>query len=342
MTTVGVAGATGLVGRTILAILAQRAFPVDELRVFASARSAGNKLETAWGEVEVEDLAEADPGGIDLALFSAGGERSRAHAGRFVGQGAVVVDNSSTFRLDPQVPLVVVGVNDADLDAHRGLVANPNCTTIDLVMAAAPLHRRAGLRKVVVSSYQSVSGSGQRGIDELLRQVDALRADHQALVAGGWHAPRSEVFARPIGWNVIPYAGREEEDGYTDEEWKLVRESRKILGLLDLAVEPTCVRVPVAVGHAVSASLWFERPVSREEAAEVLEDAPGVELWQEEIPTPLDSAGRDEVLIGRLRETLGEPGGLNLWVVGDNLRKGAALNAVQIGEKLLERGDLSD
>lgn len=340
MTTVGVAGATGLVGRTILAILAERAFPVDELRVFASARSAGNKLETAWGEVEVEDLAEADAQGIDLALFSAGGERSRAHAGRFVEQGAVVVDNSSTFRMDPQVPLVVVGVNDADLEAHRWLVANPNCTTINLVMAAAPLHRRAGLRKVVASSYQSVSGSGQRGVDELRRQVTTLGTDHEALAAGGWKDPGSEVYARPIGWNVVPFAGTEVEGGYTDEEWKLVGETRKILGLPALALEATCVRVPVAVGHGVSASLWFERPVSSEEAAEVLRDAPGVELWEEGIPTPLDSAGRDEVLVGRLRETLGEPGGLNLWVVGDNLRKGAALNAVQIGEQLLELGQI--
>jgi aspartate-semialdehyde dehydrogenase len=214
MTTVGVAGGTGLVGRTILAILAERAFPVDELRVFASARSAGNKLETEWGEVEVEDLAEADPLGIDLALFSAGGERSRAHAGRFIEQGAVVVDNSSTFRMNPEVPLVLVGVNDADLDGHRGLVANPNCTTINLVMAAAPLHRRAGLRKVVASSYQSVSGSGQRGMDELRRQVAALGADHEALLAGGWNDPGSEVYARPIGWNVVPFAGTEDEGGY--------------------------------------------------------------------------------------------------------------------------------
>ncbi|MGH9167178.1 MAG: aspartate-semialdehyde dehydrogenase [Acidimicrobiia bacterium] len=341
MTTVGVAGATGLVGRTILAILAERAFPVDELRVFASTRSAGSKLETAWGEVEVEDLAEADPGGIDLALFSAGAERSRAHAGRFVERGAVV-DNSSAFRMDPQVPLVVVGVNDADLDAHRGLVANPNCTTIALVMAAAPLHRRAGLRKVVASSYQSVSGSGQRGIAELRRQVTALGADHEALAAGGWKDPGSEVYARPIGWNVIPFAGTEAEGGYTDEEWKLVGETRKILGLPGLALEATCVRVPVAVGHAVSASLWFEQPVTSEGAAGVLRDSPGVELWEEGIPTPLDAAGRDEVLVGRLRETLGEPGGINLWVVSDNLRKGAALNAVQIGEQLLELGQIGD
>ncbi|MDP8958357.1 MAG: aspartate-semialdehyde dehydrogenase [Actinomycetota bacterium] len=334
MTRVGLVGATGLVGRTMLVILAERQFPVDDLRVFASPRSAGTKLETAWGEVEVEDLAEADPRGLQLGLFSAGAQRSRQHAPRFVERGAVVIDNSSAFRMDPQVPLVVAGVNDADLDRHRGIVANPNCTTMDLAVAVAPLHERAGLRSVVASSYQSVSGSGQRAVDELVRQVEALGAERQALASGAWSDPGCEVYSRPIGWNVIPFAGQPGEGGHTEEEWKLVNETRKILGVSDLAVEATCVRVPVMVGHGVATSLWFDRPLGVEEASQVLRQAPGVELWEEVVPTPLDAAGRDEVLVGRLRQTLGTPGGLSMWVVGDNLRKGAALNAVQLAELL--------
>lgn len=333
MTRVAVVGATGAVGRTMLAILGEREFPIDELRLFASAGSAGAKLDTYWGELEVEELDSVDPAGIDLALFSAGAERSRAHIPRFVEAGAVVVDNSSAFRLDPAVPLVVAGVNDTALGSHRGIVANPNCTTMNLTMAVAPLHRAAGLRSMVVASYQAVSGSGRRGIEELTRQVAALGEDPEALLEGGWVEPGSEVYPRPIGWNVIPWAGGPAEAGYTDEEWKLVRESRKILGAPRLAVEATCVRVPVVVGHAVAASLRFERPLGLEEAAALLSAAPAVELWGERPPTPLDATGRDEVLVGRLRETM-DGGGINLWVVGDNLRKGAALNAVQLAEAL--------
>lgn len=329
----GVVGATGAVGRTMLRILEEREFPVDALRLFASARSAGCKLDTAWGRVEVEDLETADPQGLDVALFSAGGERSLRHAPRFAAAGAVVVDNSSAFRMDPEVPLVVVGVND-HAAAHRpkGIIANPNCTTMDLLMAVAPLHRRAGLERMVATSYQSVSGSGQKGIDELLRQTDLLREDPQALQVGGWSDPGGEVYPRPIGFNVIPFAGSEKDAGYTDEEWKLVNETRKILEAPDVKVEPTCVRVPVLVGHGIAASLWFRRPLPVEEALEVLGEAPGVRVWADTVPTPLDSAGLDDVLVGRVRATLGEPGGINLWVVGDNLRKGAALNAVQIAE----------
>ena len=334
MTSVAVVGATGVVGRTMVAILEERGFPVTSLRLMASERSAGRKVDTKWGEVEVEELASADPKGIDIALFSAGGERSRAHAPRFVNAGAVVVDNSSAFRGEPDVPLVVVGVNDEAVTAHRGLVANPNCTTMTLMMAAAPLHRAAGLVSMVATSYQSVSGSGQQGIDELLRQNSDLGGDVDALVSGGWKDPGPEVYVRPIGFNVLPFAGSEVEAGYTDEEMKLVNESRKILDLPDLAVEPTCVRVPVLVGHGIAATLRFRRPVSADEAVSILSEAPGVEVWRDRVPTPLDSAGRDEVLVGRVRETVGEPGGVNLWAVGDNLRKGAALNAVQIAELL--------
>jgi aspartate-semialdehyde dehydrogenase len=331
---VAVVGATGAVGRTMRAILESRDFALGSLRLLASERSAGSIIETSWGEVEIEDLALADPSGIDIALFSAGGDRSRAHAPRFADAGAVVIDNSSAFRMDPSVPLIVAGVNDAAVGAHRGIIANPNCTTMTLMMAAGPLHRAAGLRSMVATSYQSVSGSGQQGVVELVEQTDLLRTDLDALMTGGWADPRPSLYDRPIGFNVLPLAGSVTEQGYTDEEWKLVNESRKILDLPGLHVEPTCVRVPVLVGHGVVGSLRFERPIEPDEATEILERAPGVQVWTDEVPTPLDSAGIDDVLVGRIRPTVGHPGGINLWVVGDNLRKGAALNAVQIAELL--------
>ena len=331
---VAVVGATGAVGRTMRAILESRDFALGSLRLLASERSAGSVLDTRWGEVEIEDLALADPSGIDIALFSAGGDRSRDHAPRFADAGAMVIDNSSAFRMDPSVPLIVAGVNDAAVGAHRGIIANPNCTTMTLMMAAGPLHRAAGLRSMVATSYQSVSGSGQQGVVELVEQTDLLRPDLDALMTGGWEDPRPSLYTRPIGFNVLPLAGSVTEQGYTDEEWKLVNESRKILDLPGLHVEPTCVRVPVLVGHGVVASLRFERPIEADEATEILESAPGVQVWDDRVPTPLDSAGIDDVLVGRIRPTVGHPGGINLWVVGDNLRKGAALNAVQIAELL--------
>jgi aspartate-semialdehyde dehydrogenase len=330
-----VVGATGAVGRAMISILEERAFPVSDLRLFASARSAGTKVDTQWGKIEVEDLASADPTGIDIALFSAGGDRSRQYAPVFAAAGAVVIDNSSAFRMQPEVPLVVAGVNDAAAALHEGIIANPNCTTMDLMMAVAPLHRAAGLRSMIATSYQSVSGSGQRGMDELTREVGQLGADLPALVNGGWQDPGGVVYPRPIAWNVIPFAGSLQSEGYTDEEWKFVNESRKILDIPDLKVEPTCVRVPVMVGHGIVASLWFDRSVSPEEAEALLEAADGVAVWKDKVPTPLDSAGIDDVLVGRIRATVGTPGGINLWAVGDNLRKGAALNAVQIAELLV-------
>lgn len=330
-----VVGATGAVGRTALDILAARDFPMGRLRLLASARSAGRKLPTAWGKVEVEDLDDADPRGIQVAIFSAGASRSRAHAPRFVEAGAVVIDNSSCFRMDPSVPLVVADVNDHALRSHQGIIANPNCTTMVLMMAVAPLHREAGLRSMVATSYQSVSGSGQRGVSELSEQIEHFAGDRPGLMQGGWTDPGSRVYTRPIGFNVLPLAGSETDRHYTDEEWKLVNESRKILEHEELAVEPTCVRVPVMVGHGLAASAWFDRPVSRLQALEILSEAPGVEVWNDLPPTPLDSAGGDRTLVGRVRETVGSPGGLNLWAVGDNLRKGAALNAVQLTERLM-------
>ncbi|MEX2251409.1 MAG: aspartate-semialdehyde dehydrogenase [Acidimicrobiia bacterium] len=332
---VAVVGATGAVGRTMQAILDERDFPLGSIRLLASARSAGSVVETAWGEVLVEDLAQADPSGIDIALFSAGGARSREFAPRFAAAGAVVIDNSSAFRMEPEVPLVVAGVNDAEATRHKGIIANPNCTTMTLMMVAGPLHRAAGLRSMTATSYQSVSGSGQQGVDELIEQTDRLRPDLGALMTGGWIDPEPSLFARPIGFNVLPLLGSVTEQGYTDEEWKLVYESRKILGIPDLQVEPTCVRVPVLVGHGVAATLRFDRPMDADEAREILGVAPGVQVWEDRVPTPLDSAGIDDVLVGRIRPTVGEPGGINLWVVGDNLRKGAALNAVQIAELLV-------
>lgn len=301
----------------------------------ASARSAGASVETWLGEIEVEDLAHADPGGVDIALFSAGGDRSREHAARFVDAGAVVIDNSSAYRMDSQVPLVVADVNDEAAGDHRGIIANPNCTTMTLMMAAGPLHETAGLVSMVATSYQSVSGSGQQGVAELLAQTEHFSGDIDSVMRGGWDEPGLTAYPRPIGFNVLPFAGDESDSGYTTEELKLVNESRKILALPDLKVEPTCVRVPTLVGHGVAATLRFERRVSADEAMAVLASAPGVALWKDRVPTPLDSAGIDEVLVGRLRETIGEPGGINLWVVGDNLRKGAALNAVQIAELLV-------
>ncbi len=315
---VAVVGATGAVGRTLLSVLDERDFPMAELRLMASARSAGSVATTRWGEIEIEDLELADPEGVDIAIFSAGAERSRTHAPRFASAGAVVVDNSSAFRNDPAVPLVVAGVNDHAVSSHRGIVSNPNCTTMALMVAAGPLHRAAGIGRMVATSYQSVSGSGQRGMDELKNQI-----------AG---RPATDLYVRPIAYNVIPYAGTVTDAGYTDEEWKLVNESRKILDAPGLAVEPTCVRVPVMVGHSVAATMHFSRPVLLEEALGILSEAPGGELWIDRVPTPLDAAGKDTVLIGRVRQTLGDEGGINLWVVGDNLRKGAALNAVQVAE----------
>ncbi len=334
--TVAIVGATGAVGTTMLSILEERSFPASDLRLMASARSAGRRIATAWGEVEVEDLATADPSGIDIALFSAGAGRSKEHAPRFVAAGATVVDNSSAFRMDPSVPLVVAQVNDAAAASHRGIVANPNCTTMALMMAAGPLHDAARIRRMTATSYQSVSGSGQTGMDVLTHELEILGKDRELLASGGWSDPGGDLYSRPIGFNVLPHAGNFTELGHTDEEWKLVNETRKILDDDDILVEPTCVRVPTMVGHGIAATMFFETPLSLDEAVDVLASAPGTQLWGDDtVPTPLDSAGIDDVLIGRVRPTLGEAGGISLWTVGDNLRKGAALNAVQLAELVL-------
>ncbi len=333
---VAIVGATGAVGTTMLEILISRRFPISELRLMASSRSAGRVVPTTWGEVTVEDLATADPAGIDIALFSAGGGRSKEYAPPFAAAGAVVIDNSSAFRMDEAVPLVVVDVNDHAAADHQGIIANPNCTTMTVMMAAGPLHRAAGLERMIATSYQSVSGSGQTGMDVLAHEIDVLGKDRELLAGGGWSEPGSDVYSRPIGFNVLPHAGSFTEQGYTDEEWKLVNETRKILEAPDILVEPTCVRVPVMVGHGIAATMFFSRPLDVAEATSILAAAPGAQVWgDDKVPTPLDSAGIDDALIGRIRPTLGEPGGISLWTVADNLRKGAALNAVQIAELLI-------
>jgi aspartate-semialdehyde dehydrogenase len=334
---VAIVGATGAVGTTMRSILEERRFPLESLRLMASERSAGSVVDTRWGQITVEDLATADPSGIDIALFSAGGARSLEFAPKFVEAGATVIDNSSAFRMDDDVPLVVANVNDSAIKEHRGIVANPNCTTMAIMMAAGPLHRAAGLKSMVATSYQSVSGSGQTGMTQLSKEILALGGDQDALVSGTWTDPGGDLYTRPIAFNVLPLAGTITEAGYTDEEWKLVNETRKILDRDDIGVEPTCVRVPVMVGHGIAASMWFDRSVDLDEAVAVLGDAPGVQLWDDrKVPTPLDSAGIDDVLVGRLRETVGHPGGISLFAIGDNLRKGAALNAVELAEFLVD------
>ncbi|MEZ5175253.1 MAG: aspartate-semialdehyde dehydrogenase [Acidimicrobiia bacterium] len=334
---VAIVGATGAVGTTMLAILAERGFPLSDLRLMASHRSAGTKVGTPWGELTIEDLALADPAGVDIALFSAGAARSLEYAPGFVNAGAAVIDNSSAFRMREDVPLVVAGVNDAAIKEHKGIVANPNCTTMTLLMAAGPLHHAAGLKFLMATSYQSVSGTGQTGIRQLETEVEFFADSHEALTTGGWEDPGGEVYARPIAFNVVPLAGAITDDGYSDEEWKLVNETRKILERETIAIEPTCVRVPVLVGHAIAATMWFDRRMDLDEAVAILGTARGIQLWDDRrVPTPLDSAGIDDVLVGRLRETTGTAGGISLFAIGDNLRKGAALNAVELAELLVD------
>ncbi|MEZ5381458.1 MAG: aspartate-semialdehyde dehydrogenase [Microthrixaceae bacterium] len=341
---IGIVGATGQVGGVMARLLEERNFPMDELRLFASARSAGKVLSAAGREVVVEDASTADFSGIDLALFSAGGATSKALAPRVAATGAVVVDNSSAWRMDPQVPLVVPEVNAAALDdLPMGIVANPNCTTMAAMPVLGPLHDEAGLNRLVVSTYQAVSGAGLAGVDELESQVQALEGrrpelTHDGAVAEGL-VPKK--FPAPIAFNAVPQAGSYVDDGSgeTDEEQKLRNESRKILGIAGLPVSGTCVRVPVFCGHALSINASFDRPLSPERATELLEVAPGVEL--SELPTSLAGAGRDPSLVGRIRRDPTVEHGLALFVVADNLRKGAALNAIQIAEALIERGRLA-
>jgi aspartate-semialdehyde dehydrogenase len=335
---VAIVGATGQVGGVMLSVLAERDFPVGSLRLFASARSAGRTFPWAGGEVVVEDVATADLAGIDIALFSAGATASREHAPRFAAVGAIVIDNSSAWRMDPEVPLVVPEVNAAALESiPKGIVANPNCTTMVAMPVLKPLHDEAGLRRIVVSTYQSVSGGGLAGVGELERQVVEVAPKSAELAYDGAAVafPPSQVYAAPIAFNVIPLAGKLVDDE-TDEEHKFRHESRKILGIADLAVSCTCVRVPVYTGHSVALNVEFDRPLSPERATELLGSAPGVVVT--DLPTPLGAAGTDPSYVGRIRRDPGAAYGLALFVCGDNLRKGAALNAVQVAEALVARG----
>jgi aspartate-semialdehyde dehydrogenase len=338
---VGVFGATGQVGRVMLALLAQREFPVDELRVFSSARSAGSTVTFKGSDYTVEDTATADFSGIDIAIFSAGATMSKEFAPKVAAAGAVVVDNSSAWRKDPEVPLVVSEVNPEDaVHPPRGIIANPNCTTMAAMPVLKPLHDEAGLTRLVVSSYQAVSGSGVKGVEALATQTAAID-EPEVLALDGSAVPAGDPapYVLPIAYNVVAYAGKLVDDGWgeTDEEQKLRHESRKILHLPELAVAGTCVRVPVFSGHSLAIHAEFDRPISPERAKELLGEAAGVELV--DVPNPRQAAGQDPSYVGRIRTDQSVPDGkgLVMFVSCDNLRKGAALNAIQIAEVVAER-----
>ncbi|GAA1229925.1 MULTISPECIES: aspartate-semialdehyde dehydrogenase [Streptomyces] len=328
---VGIVGATGQVGTVVRKILVERDFPVDELRLFASARSAGTVIDG----VTVEDASTADYTGLDIVIFSAGGSTSKALAEKVAAQGAVVIDNSSAWRKDPEVPLVVSEVNPHAIASRpKGIIANPNCTTMAAMPVLRPLHEESGLEALVVATYQAVSGSGLAGVAELHGQAQKVVAEADKLTHDGSAVefPEPQVYKRPIAFNVLPLAGAIVDDGLneTDEEQKLRNESRKILEIPGLKVSGTCVRVPVFSGHSLQINARFARPLSVERATEILSGAPGVEL--SDIPTPLQAAGQDPSYVGRIRGDETVENGLSLFVSNDNLRKGAALNAVQIAE----------
>jgi aspartate-semialdehyde dehydrogenase len=330
---VAIAGATGAVGETLLQLLAERQFPVDRLVALASERSAGDTVAFGTRSLTVQALDDFDFAGIDFAFFSAGGSVSRQHAPRAAAAGAVVIDNTSEFRYDDDVPLVVAEVNpEAIADRPRGIIANPNCSTMQLLVALAPIHREAGIERINIATYQSVSGAGRAAMEELGRQTAAMLA---------FQSPEPKRFPVQIAFNVIPHIDDFQPNGYTKEEMKLVWETRKILGDDSIQVNPTAVRVPVFYGHAEAVHLETRDKISAERARELIGQAPGVEIVDERraggYPTPVThAAGRDPVYVGRIREDISHPRGLSLWVVADNIRKGAALNAVQIAELLVK------
>jgi aspartate-semialdehyde dehydrogenase len=333
---VGVLGATGAVGSTILGVLAERDFPASEVVPFASDRSAGRTIEWGEEELEVRALDEETIQGLDLALSSAGGAVSAEWAPKLVEAGAVVVDNTSYWRMHDDVPLVVAGINPEAADAHRGILANPNCTTMVAMMALGPIHRAVGLERLIVSSYQAVSGTGQKAIEELRRQ--------SKLVLEGEEEPPASVYPHRIAFNVLPQVEVfVDGDDYTTEERKVMAETRKILGLgEEVGISATCARVPVFTGHSESVNVQTREDLSPQACRDLLADAPGVAVVDEpgsgRYPLAIDAAGRDEVLVGRIRRDPSHERCLNLWVAGDNLRKGAATNAVQVAELLVERG----
>ena len=330
---VAVAGATGAVGEAMRNILAERKFPVKELVALASSRSAGKQLEFRGEPVTCKELTADSFKGIDLALFSAGGGTSIQFAPYARDAGCVVIDNSSAWRMDPTVPLVVPEVNPDDVEWHRGIIANPNCSTIQMVVALKPLHDAAQIKRIVVSTYQAVSGTGQKAIVELLDQTTAVLAGLPV---------EMKVYPHQIAFNCLPHIDVFLEDGYTKEERKMVDETKKIMGDKSIEVSATCVRVPVKTGHSESVNVQFARPLSPDQARGLLAAAPGVQVVDDpagrSYPMPLDAAGKDDTFVGRIRLDPTAENTLNMWIVSDNLRKGAALNAVQIAELLAERG----
>jgi aspartate-semialdehyde dehydrogenase len=328
---VAILGATGAVGQTMIKVLEERNFPVNEIKFLASERSAGKEVEYYGMKYKVEAVCEEAFENVDIALFSAGGERSKKWAPIAASKGAVVIDNSSAFRMDPEVPLVVPEVNPEDVKWHKGIIANPNCSTIQMVVALYPIHKVKKIKRIIIATYQAVSGAGATAIED-------LELETKAVMEGKYFYPRA--LPHHIAFNVIPRIDNFEPNGYTKEELKMINETRKIMHEPDIKVSPTCVRVPVYVGHSEAVTIETQEPITAEEAREILKNAPGVVVEDDPFnnvyPTPIEVAGKDDVFVGRIRKDLGFENGLSMWIVGDNLRKGAATNAVQIAELLVK------
>lgn len=328
---VAILGVTGAVGQTMIKVLEERNFPVNEIKFLASERSAGKEVEYYGMKYKVEAVCEEAFENIDIALFSAGSERSKKWAPIAASKGAVVIDNSSAFRMDPEVPLVVPEVNPEDVKWHKGIIANPNCSTIQMVVALYPIHKVKKIKRIIVATYQAVSGAGATAIED-------LELETKAVMEGKYFYPRA--LPHHIAFNVIPRIDNFEPNGYTKEELKMINETRKIMHEPDIKVSPTCVRVPVYVGHSEAVTIETQEPITAEEAREILKNAPGVVVEDDPFnnvyPIPIEVAGKDDVFVGRIRKDLGFENGLSMWIVGDNLRKGAATNAVQIAELLVK------
>ncbi|MBD2480634.1 aspartate-semialdehyde dehydrogenase [Planktothrix sp. FACHB-1365] len=329
---VAILGATGAVGTELIELLESRNFPVGELKLLASPRSAGTSLPFKGETLPVEVVSEESFHNVDLVLASAGGSTSKVWASKIVAAGAVMVDNSSAFRMNPDVPLIVPEVNPEAINNHKGIIANPNCTTILMTVAIWPLYQAQPIRRMVISTYQSASGAGARAMEEVKQQASAILAGE---------TPKTEIFPYPLAFNLFPHNTPINELGYCEEEMKMINETRKIFGVNDLRISATCVRVPVLRAHSEAVNLEFEQPFSVEKARDILSTAPGVQLVEDwtanYFPMPIDASGRDPVLVGRIRQDLSHPCGLELWLCGDQIRKGAALNAVQIAELLVEK-----
>ena len=331
-TNVAIVGATGMVGQEFIKVLEQRSFPMTSVRLYASDRSHGRKMKVRGEELEVKETTPDSFKGIDIALFSAGADISKQFSPIAARTGAVVIDNSAAFRMDPEVPLVVPEVNPEDIKKHKGIIANPNCSTIQMVVVLSPLHKVNPIKRITVATYQSVSGTGLAAVDELTGQSKLVLEGKKA-------APK--VYPYQIAFNVLPEIDVFLENGYTKEEWKMVEETHKIMHAPGIAVSATCVRVPVVIGHSEAVQVEFSRPMSPAEAKSILSKAPGVTVMDDPskrvYPYPVMVAGQDDVYVGRIRKDASHPNGLVLWIVGDNIRKGAALNAVQIAEKLVQK-----